>query len=109
MKILCLYIFIISIIFSSCVEFLKAYSTHMETGREDGTIGYHYRVYFENKTNETIIIFYSDGIRLGSIRKGKVKIFNVAKHSAVYMVGKNSQKQYFSINCSFDQMTVVIE
>jgi len=109
MKKLCLYIFIILITFSSCIEFLRVISTHVETGKEDGTIGYHYRIYFENKTDETIMISYYDGRKLGNIRKGKVKIFNVAKQSAVDMVGKKSHKKYFSIICSFDLMTVVIE
>jgi hypothetical protein len=111
MKKLWLCIFFISIMNSSCfvlLEFLKALDDHLETGKEYGVVGYHYRVYVENKTDETIFVFNRDGVRMGSIRKNKTKSFNVVKNGYIYVVGKKSQKLYLSIMCRTNQETFII-
>ena len=105
-------IFLISIAISSCVlvqDFFVATEPYWETDKEDGVLGYHYKVYVENKVDEKITIFYYDGRRLGSVRKGKIKVFNVEKNNSIYIIGKNSQNQYLSAIRVWDQMTIVIQ
>jgi hypothetical protein len=109
MKKLWLCIFLISITTSSCIEFLKATKPYWETKDEDGVYGYYYKIYLENKTDEIVVVFYYDGRRVGSIQKGKIKAFNIERGGSIYIIGRNSQRQYLSVICGRDQMTVIIQ
>jgi hypothetical protein len=99
---------------SSCAyllgkEFGDAYYAHLETGKEDGVVGYYYRIYVENKTDETIVIFYRDGSRIGNVKKNKTKQFNVYKNRYIYIIGNKSQKQYFLVMCGTDREVFIIQ
>jgi hypothetical protein len=97
-------------ILSSCLlfQFFEATAPYWETDNEDGVLGYHYKVYVENKTDETIKVFYRDGRKIGNIRKGKIKKFSVEKRSSIYIIGKDSQRQYLTIVCSWDEMEIIV-
>jgi hypothetical protein len=100
--------------FSSCAflgglkEFNKATAPYWETDNEDGVLGYYYQIYVENKTDETIKVFYRDGRKIGNIKKGKIKNFNVEKRSSIYIIGKDSQRQYLTIVCNWDKMEIIV-
>jgi hypothetical protein len=89
-------------------QIAEATAPYWKTDDKDGVLGYYYQIYVENKTDETIIIFYYDGARLDNIQKGKTKKLNVRKRSSIYIIGKDSQKQYLSTTCNVDQAIIVI-
>jgi hypothetical protein len=93
---------------SSCLLFITETAPYGKTDDKDGVLGYYYEIYIENKTDETIEVFSYDGIRLGSIQINKINKFNVEKRSSIYIIGKNSQKQYLYIICNMDQARIVV-
>jgi uncharacterized protein YpmB len=101
--------------FSSCIllkgylGFMEATAPYWETDDKDGVLGYYYRIHVENKTDETIVVYYRDGSRVGSINKNKIKHFNIYKNRYIYIIGQNSQKQYLLVMCGTDQETFIIQ
>jgi hypothetical protein len=89
-------------------EIAEATAPYWKTDDKDDVLGYHYQIYIENKTDETIEVFYHDGRKIASIQKGKIKKINVEKRNSIYIIGRNSQKQYLSIICDVHQATIII-
>jgi hypothetical protein len=91
------------------LEFNKATAPYWETDNEDGVLGYHYQIYVENKTDEAIKVFYRDGRKIGNIKKGKIKKFSVEKKCSIYIIGKDSQRQYLTVVCNWDKMEIIVK
>jgi hypothetical protein len=99
---------------SSCVALFDSIfgvdtASYWETDDKDGVLGYHYRIYVENKTDETIEVFYRNGSKIGSINKNKIKQINVSKNRYIYIIGKKSQRQYLIVMVSTDRDRLIIQ